>query len=421
MANDILMSLLSPEQRSQAQEDAFRQGLLGLSQGLIRAAIPQGGRRTSTLEALALAAPGAVQSYRGSFDQTLKDLLTNMQVKDMMAKREREANFQKAIQGAYTTQPKAGLGLGVEQLANRITQAEIEAFGPDAYAQAAMTAAPMERTLDRNKALEALAQYGGTEGLGTYLTATKPVESPETFRTLSADEAKALGLPPGSYQMSNRTKKVSTIGGGGVSVYNYPPGALPAGKEAGNQLDEMLMSSGRRAQTLSQIQNSFKPEYLAIPFRGQQAWSTLKDKFGGLPEDQKRTLGEYSAFRQNVVDNLNRTIKEITGAAMAESEAQRIIAGLPNAGTGIFDGDSPTEFQAKLENSVKQMKLVEARAVYMKKNGLSLKDIPLSNMPQIINDRAKQIAKQQGLDVNKPEDQMRIKMQLSSEFGITNQ
>jgi hypothetical protein len=107
MANDILMSLLSPEQRSQAQEDAFRQGLLGLSQGLIRAAIPQGGRRTSTLEALALAAPGAVQSYRGSFDQTLKDLLTNMQVKDMMAKKQREQQIQKIAGQLF--QPQQGM------------------------------------------------------------------------------------------------------------------------------------------------------------------------------------------------------------------------------------------------------------------------------------------------------------------------
>jgi hypothetical protein len=125
-----------------------------------------------------------VQSYRGSFDQTLKDLLTNMQVKDMLAKREREAKLQQAIQGAYTTQPKAGLGVGVEQFSSPITQAEIEAFGPTAYAEAARTAAPMERTFDRSKALEALAQYGGMEGLGTYLTATKPADAPEAIRTL---------------------------------------------------------------------------------------------------------------------------------------------------------------------------------------------------------------------------------------------
>lgn len=106
MANEILMSLLSPEQRSQAQEDAFRQGLLGLSTGLIQAAIPQGGRRTSTLQALAQAAPGAVGAYKGAFDQTLKDLLTGMQVKDMLAKREREKQIQ-AIAGKLF-QPQMG-------------------------------------------------------------------------------------------------------------------------------------------------------------------------------------------------------------------------------------------------------------------------------------------------------------------------
>jgi hypothetical protein len=192
MANEILMSLLSPEQRSQAQEDAFRQGLLGLSQGLIRAAIPQGGRRTSTLEALALAAPGAVQSYRGSFDQTLKDLLTNMQVKDMMAKREREANLQKAIQGAITpslTMPD------YQRAQSNIDPMALESGMSDVdVARQATPTGPA--TIDRNRALAALAQYGGMEGLGTYLTATKTPELPGMVGEFAA--ARSAGLIPAS-------------------------------------------------------------------------------------------------------------------------------------------------------------------------------------------------------------------------------
>lgn len=367
--NDDILGLLGVDVKG-AKEKAFARGLLST---IFNAAALSGQRPSpvSNVQALGQLGLGAMEAYDTSFDKTLKEALTGMQVKDMLAKRQQEATQRQAIQNFISNLPED-------------QRAKFSAFP--------------------TQAADAMFR-----------------DQPETFTQLSADEAKAKGLPPGNYQISNKTGKLSTIGGGGVSVYNYPPGSLPPGKEASNQLDEMLMSSGRRAQTFAQIQSSFRPEYLAIPFRGQQAWSTLKDKFVGLPEDQKKILGEYSAFRQNAVDNLNRTIKEITGAAMAESEAQRIIAGLPNAGTGVFDGDSPTEFQAKLENSVKQVKLVEARAVYMKKNGLSLKDVSLSSMPQIINDRAKQIAKQQGLDVNKPEDQMRIKIQLSSEFGITNQ
>lgn len=185
MANEILMSLLSPEQRSQAQEDAFRQGLLGLSTGLIQAAFPQGGRRTSTLQALAQAAPGAVGAYKGAFDQTLKDLLTGMQVKDAMDKRKREEALRKAVGEAYTMQPVKGLGLGPEQVTNRITEAEIEAFGPTAFLEAAKTVAPMTRTFDQAKYLEAVRQYDPMEYAKLMFKENKVPEAIQTLEILA--------------------------------------------------------------------------------------------------------------------------------------------------------------------------------------------------------------------------------------------
>lgn len=185
MANELLMSLLSPEQRSQAQEDAFRQGLLGLSTGLIQAAFPQGGRRTSTLQALAQAAPGAVGAYRGSFDQTLKDLLTGMQVKDMMEKRKREEALRKAVGEAYTMQPVKGLGLGEQQVSSPITQAELEAFGPSAYMEAAKTVAPMARTFDQAKYLEAVRQYNPMEYAKLMFKENKVPEAIQTLEILA--------------------------------------------------------------------------------------------------------------------------------------------------------------------------------------------------------------------------------------------
>jgi hypothetical protein len=362
---DFLKAIgVDPEKMKQQQQT---QGLLNAGLALLAGSGPSSQPR-SLGQLVGAAGMQGLQAMRGAGEDQISNAIRSLQVKDMVTKREQQAAQKAAMDKFLLTLPEAD-------------RAKFSAFP--------------------TQAAEAMFR--------------KPVEDPTSYREFVLAKSDPTNPFKGSY---NDWMKANPRGN---VVYNYPPGALPLGKEASSQLDDMLMSSGRRMQTYSAIQSSFKPEYLSIPFRGAQAWSTLKDKFGGLPDDQKKILGEYSAFRQNAVDNLNRTIKEITGAAMAESEAQRIIAGLPNAGTGVFDGDSPTEFQAKLDNSMKQVKLVEARAVYMKKNGLSLKDIPLSNMPQVINDRAKQIAKEQGLDVNKPEDQQRIKMQLSSEFGITNQ
>lgn len=180
--NEDILGLLGVDVKG-AKEKAFTRGLLSTIFNAAQLAGPQA-RPISNVQALGQLGLGAMEAYDTSFDRTLKEAMTGLQLKDVMAKREREANLQKAIQGAYTTQPKAGLGVGVEQFSSPITQAEIEAFGPTAYAEAARTAAPMERTFDRNKALEALAQYGGNEGLAAYLTATKPAEAPEAIRTL---------------------------------------------------------------------------------------------------------------------------------------------------------------------------------------------------------------------------------------------
>jgi hypothetical protein len=94
---------------------------------------------------------------------------------------------------------------------------------------------------------------------------------------------------------------------------------------------------------------------------------------------------------------------------------------LPNAGTGIFDGDSPTEFEAKLDNAVQQTKYALARKNYALKQGIKEKaweKIDLSDMPSIVNKRADEIAKAYKLDPAKPSDKATIKRQLAAEFGI---
>jgi hypothetical protein len=132
-------------------------------------------------------------------------------------------------------------------------------------------------------------------------------------------------------------------------------------------------------------------------------------------------LRDFSQFRQNSINNLSQTIKDLTGAAMGIQEADRIMAGMPNAGTGLFDGDSPTEFKAKLDNVTKQMRYVEARNAYILRKGLSFKDIPLDNVPKLINDRASELAREYRVDLNKatPTQLSAIKRQLAVEFGIT--
>jgi hypothetical protein len=189
-------------------------------------------------------------------------------------------------------------------------------------------------------------------------------------------------------------------------------------KPTKSKLEETILSSGDALTRLNTIQSSYKPEYLGIKFRGAQEWSTLKDKFGTLKPEEKAQLTSFSKYRQNATQNLNQTIKDLTGSAMGVQEAERIISTLPNAGTGIFDGDSPTQFESKLNNAVEQTKYAIARKNYSLNKGLKWENTPLSQMPNVINQRGAQIAQQYKLDPNKPADLKTINRQLAAEFGI---
>jgi hypothetical protein len=210
---------------------------------------------------------------------------------------------------------------------------------------------------------------------------------------------------------------VQFAGGARRTQLNVNTGELSKPTKA--KLEEELLTTGNAASRLAQIQSTFRPEYLNIKFRGQQEWSGLKDKFVNLDPKEKAVLQGYSVYRQNATNNLNQTIKDLTGAAMGVQEAERIIAGAPSAGTGVFDGDSPSTFEAKLNNQIKQIQYALARKQYSLKRGLRWEATPLDKMPDIVNNRGKEIAQQFKLDPTKQADLNTINRQLAAEFGIS--
>lgn len=192
-------------------------------------------------------------------------------------------------------------------------------------------------------------------------------------------------------------------------------------KETKTKLEQGTFSDADALTRLRNIELSFRPEYLNVGFRGKQTWNALKEKASSnaLSSSEKDTLYQFSQYRQNAVTNLNQTIKDLTGQSMGVQEAARITSSLPNPGTGLFDGDSPTEFKAKMDNGMKLTKYALARKNYALKNGKNWSDISLDRMPEIINQRGKEIAAKYKLDPNKPEDKKWITQTLAAEFGIS--
>jgi len=198
-------------------------------------------------------------------------------------------------------------------------------------------------------------------------------------------------------------------------------------KPTATEVEKNVLSNAEAVSRLNSIYGTYRPEYLNIPFRAKQEWTNITGKFQKISPKDRDVLTGYYSFKQNSLQNLNKTIKDLTGAAMGVQEADRIIASLPNAGSTILGGDSPVEFEAKLNNAIEQTKYALARQTYALKNGIkkdAWEKIPLSDMPSIVNKRADEIAKAYKLDPNNPKnpnreaDKQTIKRQLAAEFGI---
>lgn len=175
---------------------------------------------------------------------------------------------------------------------------------------------------------------------------------------------------------------------------------------------------------LSSVQQRFKPEFQEIPTRLGTAWSALKEKLtiGDVGPEDQAALTEFTAYKRDAIDNINRYIKEITGAQMSEGEAQRLTRGIPNPGAGIFDGDSPTEFQAKMDATIKSLRMASARYTYALQNGLNVESIPLGGIKGIMEARMNEMideVKATNPDITPEALDDYLRQQISVEFGLT--
>lgn len=203
-------------------------------------------------------------------------------------------------------------------------------------------------------------------------------------------------------------------------------GPMTPGKTAANKVDEDMLSITRNLMQLEAISSQFKPEFQRYMDRGTMMALSIKEKAGQkLTPKEEKDLSEFAAYKRNSTNAMNEYIKSITGAAMTIAEAERLLKGLPNPGSGLFDGDSPTEFKAKQDDAIRQTKMAIARLAYIKRNGMSLEDgkgnpiIPLDMMPQIMNQRGAELEKELARPgVSKADVQKAVRRQLAVEFGL---
>ncbi|TXH43639.1 MAG: hypothetical protein E6Q97_33805 [Desulfurellales bacterium] len=192
-----------------------------------------------------------------------------------------------------------------------------------------------------------------------------------------------------------------------------------------NALEENSLKSGEGLARVTNVINQFKPEYQQLGTRWRNAGVALGEKTGlrEPSEEERGRLTEFTQYRRSATEILNAGIKDQTGASMGVQEAERIIATMPNAGTGLLDGDSPTEFMAKARGIESALRNAQMRANWARRHGLDpLKTgVELQDVPKIVNERGAAI--EALIRKEKPtwgadEIKQAVRRQLGQEFGM---
>lgn len=244
----------------------------------------------------------------------------------------------------------------------------------------------------------------------------------ETIRSNKATEgiaASKAGMPSGmSATFDPSTGSFSFQQGTGI-------GQTPIGTSSRTDVEKKIVNGVDLLSRLNSVQAQFTPEYQTLGDRAGKAWLGAQAKLGrSLKPDQEAKLGDYAAYRSTAVDNLNATLKEMSGAAVTPQEYERIKASMPNAGTGIFDGDDPVTFQSKMGRVSRDAKLAVARYTYWRSQGMSgnpWDNIALSDMPTVMAQREDELMariKEANPDADATAVRAAVRDAMRKEFGF---
>jgi hypothetical protein len=128
-----------------------------------------------------------------------------------------------------------------------------------------------------------------------------------------------------------------------------------------------LIGINDRMGRLSNIITKYKSDYQNVWTKIGFSYDALKDMTGigkKLTPEQRKGLQEYSSYRKEAVREFGLEIQRLAKGNLTKNEAKLYGKGLPNPGTGWFDGDSPAEFEGALRTSYKNLDKIRARKHY---------------------------------------------------------
>ena len=166
-------------------------------------------------------------------------------------------------------------------------------------------------------------------------------------------------------------------------------------KEARHKLDDNIVNAVDSLQRLRQIRSSFDPKFLEYSTQAEMWGSKFAAKAGMLDDSKKEQLYKFATFRRDAAAYANALLKANSGATVTQQELERNHVELPNAGSGLLDGDDAVTFQAKLDRAEETTALGIARNAYLRRTTDFAGDahkaasiMSLEQMKSVINKRA---------------------------------
>jgi hypothetical protein len=124
---------------------------------------------------------------------------------------------------------------------------------------------------------------------------------------------------------------------------------------------------------LREMADQYRPEFQEIPTRLGAAWTGLKARFGAgdVPPEERQLLTDFAEYRRNAFEAFNAYIKNIAGTQVSAAEEKRTNNALPNPGTGIFSGDDPITFEAKMNSAIEMAEKASIRYHHYLQQGIT--------------------------------------------------
>jgi hypothetical protein len=213
-----------------------------------------------------------------------------------------------------------------------------------------------------------------------------------------------------------------TFASDGKGGFELTTGGSGLGRRATGEAETQTMSLGSRLAQITAIRARFKPEYQEVMTRGGFAWDALSEKWGSVlsPEDQQN-LTDFTQSRAASAQMFTDVLKDLSGVAINPTEYKRAEAFLPNPGTGVFDGDSPTQMTAKLDRLESFTRKAMMKYAFITKYGFDINSVDMDEMPSILRQRGNELmARLTGEGMDKIAAKNKVVQMLADEFGLVN-